>query len=133
MLQTPPLVYCSAPGCNYNTPMGAHAKIALEFLKIHINMAHPQQVTKRAIAAKPLGTTTPEGHQEEPTTRPRHSWPNTQGSTRRSSVGSGGNLPHFGEGGLPLGPRSNKKVELQQQPEATRGTLSTLLRALVGR
>ena len=49
--QTLPPVCCSAPNCDYSTPVGANADTALKFLKIHTDMAHQQQVTEPATAA----------------------------------------------------------------------------------
>ena len=55
--------------------------------------------------------------QEEPPTGSKHSWPSTQGATRKSSVGSGGSLPQIGEEGLPSGPRSATKEDIPTQKE----------------
>ena len=67
--------------------------------------AQHDQATNQSLEA-----TTPDP-EEEPPKRPRHSWPSTQGATRGSSRGSGGNLPHFGEEGSPPGPGYSTKVK----------------------
>ena len=44
-LQTPQLVRCLTPNCDFSTPIGAQMNIALEFLELHIEVAHPKPNT----------------------------------------------------------------------------------------
>ena len=68
--QTLPPVCCSAPSCDYSTPVGANAGTALKFLKIHVDVANRQQETQPATAAgQSLESTTPEDPEEELPTR----------------------------------------------------------------
>ena len=56
LIMAPPTpVPCSATGCSFTAPLGAGMKEMLEFLKIHVQMAHPGQAatTVQVHAAKP--------------------------------------------------------------------------------
>ena len=122
--QTPPLVYCSAPGWMPSRPPQEQARALLQELEaLHV---------KRDLQALPELKWTQELQRlcrvwgfpqvlvgelqellvpQEPPKRLRHSWPSNQGATRGSSGGSGGNLPHFGEEGSPPGPGFSTKVK----------------------
>ena len=46
----PPPVPCGVPGCSFTTPLGASMKEMMEFLKIHVQSAHPAQALAAATA-----------------------------------------------------------------------------------
>ena len=48
----PTPVTCGVTGCSYNTPMGAEMEQMLEFLRIHVQTAHPTQAAATVQPAK---------------------------------------------------------------------------------